>query len=124
VAVAQPVTGEGVGELVEVDGVPQVASDCQTPAGQVEVGEVEVAGLAPAEAVDGDERDDEFGHRGVGPVDQAAEPVGGDRRGQALDMRQRDAVHWVAEDHSFLFECLEQGSCPSRRRGLPAPRLL
>jgi hypothetical protein len=31
-----------------------------------------VAGLAPAEAVDGDERDDELGRGAVGSVDQAA----------------------------------------------------
>lgn len=110
VTVAEPVPREGVGEFVEVDGVPQVPSDRQASASEVEIGQEEVAGLASAEAVDGDERESELGHRGAGAVDQAAEPVGGNRHGQARGREQRDASGGVAEDQSFLLEGLEEAA--------------
>ena len=70
----------------------------------------EFGGLVAAEAVDGDQGDDEFGHRPVGAVDQAAEPVSGNRDGEADDGGHGDAAGGVAEDQPFLLERLEQAA--------------
>lgn len=59
----------------------------------------------PAESVvalDGDERDNEFGHGTTCAVDEAAEVVGGNRDGQASYRGQGDAAGGVPEDEPFL----------------------
>jgi len=61
------------GEFVEIDGVPLNGSANEdTAVGEVEVGQ-QVRKRLLAEAVDGDQSDDELGQRAVHPVDQAAE---------------------------------------------------
>lgn len=60
--------------------------------------------------MDGDQGDDELRHRPVSAVDQAAEPVGRDRDGQADDGGHRDAARGVTEDQPFLLERLEQAA--------------
>jgi hypothetical protein len=51
----QPLDGQGVGELVEVDGVTRaVAHQVKSSGGQVQVGQQKVVGLLLAESVDGD----------------------------------------------------------------------
>jgi len=81
--------------------------DGQRPGWQVEVFQEEAGRLALAEAMDGDQGRDELGHRAVGPVDQAAEPVGGDRDGKAYDCCRGDPAGGVAENEPFLLERLE-----------------
>jgi hypothetical protein len=46
----------------------------------------------------------------IGAVDRAAEPVSGDRDGQAGDGGHGDAAGGVAEDQPFLLERLEQAA--------------
>ncbi|MEO3863265.1 hypothetical protein [Acrocarpospora sp. B8E8] len=100
-----------MGELVEIDGVTgQVSPDDQCPVLQVDVVQEETGRLGLAEAVDGDQGDDELGHRAGGPVDQTAEPVGGNRDGKADDCRHADPAGRVAEDKPFLLERLEQAA--------------
>lgn len=89
---------------------PGVTVDGEPPAGQVEVGQVQAGELEGAEAMDGDQGDDEPGQRAVGPVEQAAEPVGGDRGGQPPDGRQGEPAGGVAEDEAFLLERPEQAA--------------
>jgi len=121
---AEPGDGEGVSELVKVDGVPpEIPADEQAPAWYVEVAQEEPGNLALAEPMDGDQGDDELGHRAVGPVDQAAEPTGGDRDGKTYDCRHRDPAGGVTEDEPFLLERLEQAAegAGQIQAGLPRP---
>jgi hypothetical protein len=71
-------------------------------------GQVELRGFLLAQAGDGDQGDDESGHRPVGPVDEAAQAVGGDRGGEAAQRGQRNAAGGVSEDDPFLLERAEQ----------------
>lgn len=74
-----------MGEFIEVNGVVARGSPNEQPTGgQVEIVEQQLRGFLLAEAVDGDEGDDEFGHRPVGSVDETAQLVGGYRRGEAV----------------------------------------
>jgi hypothetical protein len=87
----QPRAGQGVGEFIEVDGVVAGVSPNEQPTGgQVEIVQQQLRGFLLAEAVDGDQGDDELGHRPVGPVDEAAQPVGGYRRGEAANLSRRN----------------------------------
>ena len=61
-----------------------------------------------AQGVDGDQGDNEFGHRAADAIDQAAELDRWDRDGQAPDRGQGDPASGIPEDDPFLFEGPEQ----------------
>ncbi len=106
----QPIGGEAQGEFVEEHGVVAArAGQGEATVGPVELVEPQVPELLGTEGVDGDEGDGELRGAGGRLVDQAAQPVRGQRRGQTLGVGQAHASGGVMEDQPFAFECSEQG---------------
>lgn len=107
---AQPGAEQAEGELVEIDDVRPAAStvDGEPASGSVEVVGLDAADVDGVQGVDGDQRDGQLGGRAPGLVDQAAELVGRDGRGQSLVLGEADPTGRVPENDPYAFERPEQ----------------
>src|SRR3954454_1963846 len=104
----EPFVQEAVGQRVEIDRVQLAAQvDCEGCVGKVGRVHAQLSDVGDLDGVDGDQADGQTSHRAVHPVQQAAEPVAGQRFGKSYGRGEGEPGERVGEDGAFLFEGAE-----------------